>query len=334
MFEPFSTTGIGSLPHLSAEDACRLVLETFDIPFWPQLPKVSFLEGMVPQYSEGMPFANIDTKRENIFVSRDESDELERFYETCTDGCRIAVSEDHAQGLHTFLKMIRNKQFKSIKGHITGPLTYTLGLKDRQGRLVYFDEELRQISLMLLQAKARWQINQLRPYAEKVIIFIDEPILSAIGGSSYLGVSMEETQRLLTETASAITEAGGIPGIHCCGNADWPMIIESGVRIINFDAYGYFENLAMYHENINEFLRKGNFLAWGIIPTTEAINAETPESIIDNFSNKLDALSLHIPKELLVSQIILTPTCGTGSLNIQEAIKVFQLLMRLKEAFV
>lgn len=334
MFEPFSTTGIGSLPHLSADDACRLVLETFDIPFWPQLPKVSFLEGMIPQYSEGMPFINIDTKRENIFVSRDESDELERFYETCTDGCRIAVSEDHALGLHTFLKMIKSKQFKALKGHITGPLTYTLGLKDRQGRLVFFDEELRQISLMLLQAKARWQINQLRPYAEKVIIFIDEPILSAIGGSSYLGVSIEETQRLLTETASAITEAGGIPGIHCCGNADWPMIIESGVRIINFDAYGYFENLAMYHENIKEFLIKGNFLAWGIVPTTEAVNAETPESIIANFSNKLDALSLHIPKELLVSQIILTPTCGTGSLNIQETIKVFQLLMRLKEAFV
>lgn len=334
MFEPFSTTGIGSLPHLSAEDACRLVLESFDIPFWPQLPKVSFLEGMIPQYSEGMPFVNIDTKRENIFVSRDESDELERFYETCMDGCRIAVSEDHAQGLHTFLKMIKNKQFKSLKGHITGPLTYTLGLKDRQGRLVYFDEELRQISLMLLQAKARWQINQLRPYAEKVIIFIDEPILSAIGGSSYLGVSMEETQRLLTETASAITEAGGIPGIHCCGNADWPMIIESGVRIINFDAYGYFENLAMYHTNIKEFLMKGNFLAWGIIPTTEAINAETPDSIIAKFSKKLQALSEHIPKELLMSQIILTPTCGTGSLNIQETIKVFQLLMRLKEVFV
>lgn len=334
MFEPFSTTGIGSLPHLSAEDACSLVLESFDIPFWPQLPKVSFLEGMVPQYSEGMPFVNIDTKKENIFINRDESDELERFYETCTDGCRIAVSEDHALGLHTFLKMIKNKQFKSIKGHITGPLTYTLGLKDRQGRVVFFDEELRQISLMLLQAKSRWQINQLRPYAEKVIIFIDEPILSAIGGSSYLGVSSEEIQRLLTEMASAITEAGGIPGIHCCGNADWPMIIESGVRIINFDAYGYFENLAMYSEDVKEFLMKGNFLAWGIVPTTEAINAETPESIIDNFSKKLDALSLHIQKELLVSQIILTPTCGTGSLNIQETIKVFQLLMRLKEAFV
>lgn len=334
MVKPFSTTGIGSLPYINPEDACRLVLETLDILFWPQLPRLSFLEWMIPQFSEGMPFINIDPEREDIVVERDESDELERFYETCKDDCRIAISEDYARGFHALLKIVKGKRFKFIKGQVTGPLTFTLGLKDREGRLVYFDEELRQISLMLLQAKARWQIDQLMPHAENVIIFIDEPVLSAIGSSTYLGVSMEETRRLLTEMVSAIKEAGGIPGVHCCGNADWPLVIESGIKVLSFDAYGYFEQFAIYHGNIKKFLEDGGYLAWGIVPTTEDITAEKPESIILKFDERFEKLSRHIPQNILMSQIILTPSCGTGSRSIQETLKIFQLLMRLKEAFI
>ncbi len=333
MIKPFSTTGIGSLPHLDAEEACRLVLQTFDIPFWPQLPKLSFLEWMIPQYSEGMPFTVIDKNGKAILVSRNTSDELERFYEACGEQARIAISDDYARGLHTFLRMIKGRHFGCVKGQITGPLTFTLGLKDREGKLIFFDEELRQVSLMLLQAKARWQVDQLKPYADSVFIFIDEPILSALGSSTYLSVSGEETLRLLSEATAAITEAGGIPGIHCCANADWVLAIESGAKVLNFDAYHYFENLAIYHSEIQTFLANGGYLAWGIVPTTDEIGTETPESVIQRFSSNLDALSAHIPQELLRSRSLLTPSCGAGSRTVEEAIKICQLLMRLKEAF-
>ncbi len=333
MIGSLSTTGIGSLPHLDPDEACRLVFETFDIPFWPQLPRLSFLEWMIPQYSEGMPFINIDTASENIFINRNDSDELERFYETCSDECRIAMSDDYARGLHAFLKMIKGRRFKVLKGQITGPLTFTLGLKDREGRFVFFDEELRQISIMLLQAKARWQIDQLKPHCEEVIIFMDEPIFSAIGGSAYLGVSREETLRLLSETASAIGNAGGIPGVHCCGSSDWSLVMKSGARILNFDAYSYFENLAMYHEELGAFLESGGYLAWGIVPTTGEIGKETPESLVARFDSGLKSMSKHIPKDLLLSRTILTPSCGTGSRGLEETIRIFQSLMRVKEAF-
>ncbi|MCL5023932.1 MAG: hypothetical protein M1497_11330 [Nitrospirae bacterium] len=333
MIKPFSTTGIGSLPHGDPEEACRLILATFDIPFWPQLPRSSFLEWMIPQYSEGMPFVEIDTAAENVFVSRDESDELERFYETCGQEARVAISDDYARGFHTFLRMIKGRRFEAVKGQITGPLTFTLGLKDREGRLIYFDEELRQISLMLLQAKARWQIDQLKAHAEKVFIFTDEPILSALGGSTYLGVSREETLRLLGEMASAITETGGIPGIHCCANADWALVVESGMKVISFDAYHYFDNLLAYQSEVRGFLEQGGYLAWGIVPTTDDIIRETPESVIARFTGRLETLKGHIPEDLLSSRTLLTPSCGTGSRSIEETIKVFQLLVRLKEAF-
>ncbi len=331
MFEPFTTTGIGSLPHRSVTDGCRLVLSSFDIPFWPQFPRISFKEFMIPQYAEGLPFLRMDEEKQTVWVERNGSDELERFYESCTTESRIAISEDHAQGLHALLRMIKGRRFAYLKGHVTGPLTFSLGLKDVNGKSLYFDEEFREISLILLQAKTRWQIDMLRQHAEKVIIFIDEPILSALGSSSYLGVSPEETLRLLREVAATIKAEGGIAGIHCCGNADWPMVMQSGADIVNFDAYDYLDTLALYHEECRNFLEQGGFFAWGIVPTSDAIVGENPDSLRDRFRQGIRKLSEHIPRDLLLSRMLITPSCGTGSRSVDEAVKIFQLLIRMKE---
>jgi len=331
MIKPFSTTGIGSLPHLAPEDACRLILDTFDIPFWPQLPQISFREFMIPQYSEGMPLFKINPEKQIVWIEKDGSDEIERFYESSTEDSKIAISEDYAIGLHTFIKLIKNRRFPFIKGHTTGPLTFTLGLKDREGRPVFFDEELREISLMLLKAKTRWQIDILKAHSESVIIFLDEPIFSALGSSSYLGVNTEEVFRLLRESTDTIKADGGISGIHCCGNADWPVVLESGADIVNFDAFDYIDTISIYHRELRDFLEKGGFLAWGIVPTSGDLSFVTPELLLDRFNKGVKQLSRNIPENLILSNILLTPSCGTGSRTVGETIKIFQLLMRLKE---
>lgn len=333
MIKAFSTTGIGSMPYSNASEACELIFRACDIPFWPQLPRISFKEFMIPQYSEGMPFLNIDSEKQSVWVEKDGSDELDRFYEVWTEESKIAISEDYAKGLHAFLDMLRKKGGATIvKGQITGPLTFTLGLKNEEGKPVFFDEELREISLMLLKAKARWQIEILRPLAGEVIIFIDEPILSALGGSGYLAVSGEETLRLLRETTAAIKSAGAIPAIHCCGNADWPSVIRSGAEIINFDAYDYVDTIALYPEDFRAFLEQGGLLAWGIVPTSGAVMDENQEGLKRRFEEGMEKLSSRIPADLLVSNLLLTPSCGTGSRTVEETLKIFQLLMGLKEA--
>jgi hypothetical protein len=329
MFPPFLTTGIGSLPHTDPEDACRLVIETFDIPFWPQLPRLSFRESMIPQFSEGIPSLKVDEQREAVWVEKND-DDLQKFYENYSSGWKLAISEDYAKGLHAFIKAIRDKHFIFLKGHVTGPLTFTLGLKDSDGRPVYFDEELREISLVVLKAKIKWQIEILKQSAENVVVFIDEPILSALGSSSYIGVAPEEALRLLKETSDAIKESGGFPGIHCCSRTDWPLVINSGVRIISFDAYDYIDSISLYPEEFAGFLRRGGYLAWGIVPTTEAINKENTRSIKTRLDEGLDKLSKSLPEDLLLSQILLTPSCGTGSRSIEETVKIFKTLAGLK----
>jgi len=327
--KPFSTTGIGSLPHRSAKDAVTLVLDTFDIPFWPQLPRLSPMEGMIAQYAEGMPFLKIDEK--GIWVEREGDEALQRFYEGYNESTRLAISQDHAAGLYEFFNALRGKHLPIIKGHITGPITFTLGLNDNSQKPIYYDEELREIALMLLKGKARWQIDALRQYSDNIIIFIDEPIVSALGGTTYMGVQRQEALRLLRELSMCIEEEGAIPGAHCCGRAEWPLLIESGIRVLSFDSYGFSETLSIYPEEIKGFLGSGGYLAWGAVPTTEAVFQETEESIYERLSSSLRGLSKIVPEELVFENIILTPSCGTGSLDISGSIRVFQLLMRLKE---
>ncbi|MDA8387347.1 MAG: hypothetical protein M0Z58_01620 [Nitrospiraceae bacterium] len=332
MLYPYLTTGIGSLPHTDARAAAELVLQSFDIPFWPQLPRISFREQMIAQFSEGLPFIRVDDERKNLWVNRSDSDELERFYEFCNDETRIAISENFAEGLHAFLRLIRGKHFNCLKGHVTGPLTFTLGLNDHEGKPVYHDEELREVYLMGLEAKARWQIDALKARASQVIIFIDEPVAGALGSTAYITVERAEALRLLKEMVRTIKKCGAIPGVHCCGRAEWPFLIESGVEIVNFDAYDYGDTLLIYPAELESFLRDGGTLAWGIVPTTEAINSESEESIYALFMRRFEKLSSRIPAGLLKERILLTPACGTGSLSEAETLKVFELLIRLKES--
>ncbi len=309
-----------------------MIESAFDIPFWPQLPQHSFLEQMIPQYAEGMPFLKINEDLQKVYIERDEGDDLERFYEAYTDNSKIAMSEDYAAGLHAFLKSIKHRKFSVLKGHITGPLTFTLGLKDAKGIAIYFDEELREIASMLLQAKARWQVEMLKQFADEVIIFIDEPIFSAIGSSSYLGVDQAEILRMLSASVEAIENAGGISGIHCCGKADWHQIIQSGVRILNFDAFDYFDTFAIYSGMLKEFLDKGGYLAWGIVPTSDAIASVSDSQVSELLKENVSKLHNLTGSDLVYSRSLITPSCGTGSRTVEEATKIFQMTMRVKEA--
>jgi hypothetical protein len=112
MFSPFLTTGIGSLPHTDPEEACRLVLETFDMPFWPQLPKLSFRESMIPQFSEGMPSLRIDEEKEILWVEKD-SDALTKFYETYSEDMQLAISDSHARGFSQIFDTIKDKHLST-----------------------------------------------------------------------------------------------------------------------------------------------------------------------------------------------------------------------------
>ncbi|MBF0538970.1 MAG: hypothetical protein HQL03_12050 [Nitrospirae bacterium] len=326
----FATTGIGSLPHGDTRRACELILESCSVPFWPQFPRLTFEQGMVAQFTEGFPAIRIDTQRERIWVDRQDTESVGRFYESCTDNASIPISPQWATGFVAMEGFLKGRRFPVLKGHVTGPLTFTLGIKDNGGRYIYYDEELREIALMLLVAKARWQILSLKRFADRVIVFIDEPILSALGSSAYLGVSDDDVSSLLRRVVEGIKGAGAMTAIHCCGKADWEMVFDTGVDIVNFDAYAYFDTLNLYQERIARHITDGGFLAWGIVPTTDNIRQEDSDSIALKFTERFERLAVDVGTEALAEHSLLTPSCGAGSLDIEMAEKVFYILKRLR----
>lgn len=332
---PGATTAIGSLPHTDAAEAVRFVLDSgCDIPFWPQLPKRDFREWMVPQYASSFPGFRLDTGAKRFRVERGEGfvEELTAFYEKALDPtAEFPLDPEYAAGFGALTAALTDAPDKPalVKGQVTGPLTFLLGLNTEDGRPVHADEELRTAALMLLAKNAAWQAKALAPLArDGVLVFMDEPIYSALGTAAYLSIKEDDVRDTINEIVSAVHDADGLSGLHCCGSADWETVLSSDVDILAFDACGFTDSLAIYAKAVGAFLAKGRTLALGVVPTTADDLAEADEaSVVAAGERVIEALSAKgVDPSAIRAQSILTPSCGCGSLSIEDTEQVFRLL--------
>jgi hypothetical protein len=339
-------TAIGSLPHPSAGEAVDVVLKLLpDAPIWPQLPKLGMREQMEIQYSEMMPRVVLDEEKQRMYLdtSGDTSEELAAFYEAYMaaeesgDFSAAAISPAFSAGIPELEKRLQalGRKLPCVKCQVTGPLSFALTIVDQDKRAIYYNEEFVDVVVKALAMKARWQIEKFKAYADRVICFIDEPILSAFGSSTYVSVQRADVVAKLNEVIEAVHASGGIAGIHCCGNTEWSILVDAGVDILNFDAFDYGETPALYPEQMRRhILERGNTIAYGVVPTSKAIREQTVDSLVAKFDNVTANLveKTGMKKETLVEQAIITPSCGTGSMEVADAERVFQLLRETSEA--
>ncbi len=333
-------TGIGSLPLLDADEAAALVLRRLpEAPIWPQLPKKDFREQMDAQYSEALPGLVLDEKKRRFYfeTSKDLTPELERFFGRYLekDLAYFRISEDHAAGFYGLLRALKQgvpPSARYLKGHITGPLTLGTSLKDEQGRDIIHNDQLFDAVVKGLAMKALWQIEALKQFGLPIIIFIDEPAMESLG-SAFSAVSSDVVAEKLNEIIDGIHEAGGIAGIHCCGNADWPMIFGTRIDIVNFDAFGYLDKVLLYPDDIRAFYARGGALAWGIVPTGAFTGGETAAELIARLEAGMQRLEDHgIERHTILRQCILTPSCGMGSLAPDQAVAILDLLGQVADS--
>ncbi|MGD2174855.1 MAG: hypothetical protein PVJ27_05590 [Candidatus Brocadiaceae bacterium] len=329
------TTGIGSLPRTDPQEAVSFVLEAeLSIPFWPQLPRRSYMEGMVAQFSEHCPAVTAEPE-EGVLVWSEEQkySGLEPFYQRylAEDPSLFALSRGLAAGFEAFLERAEEESFRYVKGQLTGPITFTTSITDENGDTLYSDPELRDAVVKMLCRNAEWQVQRLSPLAEEgVVVFVDEPVLAVYGSSALSSISEEGVHGMEGQIFQAIREAGGVSGIHVCGNSDWGVVSNSGVQLLNFDAYQYGQTIALYPDEVAALLQRGGCIAWGIVPTTNAIRDEDADSLAHLFEQCVAALSQKgFERAELMEHSLLTPSCGAGSLPPGEAGRVFEALHRL-----
>jgi hypothetical protein len=349
----YLATGIGSMPFDDPGHAVDLILSKLPhAPHWPQLPRLGLNEQMEIQFSEHMPCAVIDREKNRLYfdTSGDYSEAFAQFSETYIlamdpeegngDCAAVAVSPVFSRGIHALEESLRQQGLKLpfVKCQVIGPCSFSLTIVDEKKRAIYYNEEFRDMITKTLAMICRWQVRTFKPYAQQVICFIDEPILSAFGSSTYVSVRRDDVIDLLKDMIDAVHAEGGVAGMHCCGNTEWSIPIDAGVDIINFDAFQYGETIAMYAGAVNAYLTKGGVLAWGIVPTSTAIREQTVENLADRLEGMMDHLaSKGIEKRLIADQAMLTPSCGTGSLTPGDAEMVYDKLaslsVRMKEKY-
>jgi len=348
----FLSTAIGSMPFEDAAYAVGVSLKSMDAPIWPQLPRLSLLEQMEIQYSENIPCATVDFEKSRMFFQTDEdySEKFAEFYELYMaaadpeegngDFSHFAISEEYSRGIYAMLEALKVKGGKLpwLKVQTTGPCSFALTIVDENKRAIYYNEEFRDVIVKAMAAKSRWQIQTFRPFCENMICFIDEPILSAFGSSTYVSVTRDEVVSVLGEVIEAVHAEGALAGIHCCGNTEWSILIDAGVDIVNFDAFEFGATVAMYSDSVKAHLERGGMLAWGVVPTSAAIREQTVETLEAKLEEGMGGLAAKgIDKNLIISQAIITPSCGTGSLEVGDAERVFELLeglsKRMKEKY-
>jgi hypothetical protein len=331
---------IGSLPLEDHHQAVGLVLRhTPEIPVWPQLPAHP-REGMMAQFLPGLPGLKTVGERQLVDTADTGFDEgLVAFYEAylaVSEGAgdledsRFALTPEAAGGFFALLQAIPDLQPPpvALKGQVTGPFTFTTGVSDQEKRAIFYNPQVRDAAVKLLALKARWQVRRLGAAGCPVIIFIDEPALAGFGSSEFISVSKDEVSACLQEVLDAIHAEGGLAGVHVCANTDWSVVLGSGVDIVNFDAYAYFDKFILYPELIKAFLANAGILAWGIVPTLrpEDIERETAASLTARWrAQARQVAALGVAPAAIQAQSLISPSCGVGALSLAHATQVLEL---------
>jgi hypothetical protein len=333
-------TAIGSMPHDDPSIACDIILDTIpEIPIWPQLPNTDFREEMEIQYSEGFPSVILDEEKKRMYFETDTdvTSGFEKFYENYMAGNLdyFKISPEYSRGIYEMEMKLKEKELpdmKMFKNHVTGPITVGLGRVDENKRAIYYNEMFRDIIVKGTEMKALWMLDKFKFLGCKQICFLDEPILSGFGSSTYVSLHRQDVVQYLNEVVQAIHKAESFAGTHCCGNTEWTILIDAEVDIISFDAYEYADTIAYYADQVRTFLEKGGILAWGIVPTSEKINSETPGSLVEKLKAGVDNLAKKgIEKNLIWERCLVTPSCGTGSLTVNLAENIFGQLSEVSK---
>lgn len=270
------TTAMAILPHINQEQAIDLAL-TVDIPFWPQLPKWAFKEDMYVQFAEHFPGLIIDEENKVLrFSNALFTEELDAYLERSLDPDYFALSDEYSSTFREFLKRDLSS-YPLIRGQVVGPISFGLKICDEELKPMIYNDMVRELLYDFLQKKISWQYERLAEVHPQPFVWLDEPGLEFIF-NSFSAYTSELAQQ---EFYCFLAGLPGPKGVHLCGNPDWSFLLKAGINILSLDSYSWGHIFTRYVDEVHEFLKQGNIIAYGITPTlTGELNAKLPKPCI------------------------------------------------------
>lgn len=256
------TTAMGIMPHVNIEYALKLAL-SMDIPFWPQLPNISFYEDMYVQASEGFPGIQTDLENKKLLFDRSEFDkDLIEYSEKMADLHNFELSRDYSAVFHKFLeKDLVN--YSAIRGQCIGPVSFGFRVTDNENKPIIYDDVVRPLMFDFLQKKINAQRRQLQEKNTNAFVWLDEPGLGWI----FSGLSGYGDMQAKREYKDFLDGLEGIKALHLCANVNLPYLLSMGIELLSFDAYQIDVMPKGYADAVAGFIKNNGLICWGIIPT-------------------------------------------------------------------
>ncbi|MEW5736539.1 MAG: hypothetical protein AB1921_16965 [Thermodesulfobacteriota bacterium] len=329
------TTAMAVMPHQDADRALEAALG-LDVPFWPQLPRLSYYEDMYVQASEHFPGIVLDMEKQTLrFSSEKFALELDEAFAHYEEPEYFDITPDYSSVYHRFLGMdLRDRP--AIRGQLEGPVSFGFNIKDENDRPIIFDDTVRPFMLEFMAKRVNVQLGKLKKMNENAFMFIDEPglqfVFSALSG--YDGVKAKAD----LDTFFSMIERPR--GVHLCGNPDWDFLLNLDTEILSLDVFSNGNIFISYHQAIKRFLERGGRLVWGIVPTNvepfeQKGGLDTLSEYLLELWNTLDKKG--IDRGFLLSRSMIGPaTCclvnPDGEVTVEKAFKVVRdLSCKLRE---
>jgi len=325
-----ATTTMGIMPHESVSAALDVAL-ALDIPFWPQLPRVSYSEDMYVQAMENFPGVVIDGENKRIHVDSNKfMEDLPTYLENESSPDLFRLSAESSVVYRRFLEMDLSG-YKVIRGQMMSPVSVGLTITDENGKPIAYNDDMREMLYSFLQKKANVQYHELAEKNPNAFVWLDDP------GLQYLFSAMSgyDPTKAKSELMEFFNGIEGPRGIHLCGNPDWDFLFTLPLEIISFNAYAY-GDVACTYKSVHRFIEQGNIISWGIVPTyTEEFQKEDAASLAE----KLRAMWRHLeaggisPDLIRKNSMIATATCHLMNIDKEATVdRAFQLLRKVSQA--
>lgn len=296
---------MGIMPHRDVEKALKLALG-LDIPFWPQLPKISFYEDMYAQSSQNFPGIVLDIPGQQITLdSQRFEEELESYSHQIDNPQFFALTPEYSAIYHRFLEADLSG-YSAIRGQLTGPVSFGFRVVDENSRPIIYDDTIRTILYDFIQKKASSLLQQLRTKNKNAFLWLDEPGLGWVfsGTTGYNDIQAKEDYNAFLQ---GIEEPRAL---HLCANVNLAYLLGLGIDILSFDAYQIEHMPKGYAADVAGFLEKGGVISWGIVPTdSDNLAKETPDTLAEKLAGYWEVVAKNttISSRQVARQALLAP---------------------------
>lgn len=315
-----SVTGIGSLPFASASEATEAIAANCpELPFWPQLPRLSEQESVIGQGLDIL--GDLIESRSGGYGYQVKDGRIDAVVEALHNSSGRLTSAN-AAGFAAFEDSMESGVFASalaVKGQIEGPITLATHLFYK-GRAFLSDTSLFAALAFHVSQTVCWQVERLRIFGRPVLIFIDEPAL-CLDTAVANGIPQERRVHALSTIFEDLRARGAFGGLHCCAQQPFARMCLAAPDILSFDAYQGLEQF-FADPDVRRFSREGGWVAYGMVPTSPDAGAVDPASL---FSRWVVAASMAGDPQEFAQRALITTTCGLGLVEGARVIEFFTI---------